>query len=270
MFRVLTSPRLVALHLLALAATTVAVWLGVWQYDAWQARRDAEATDLATAAPRRLDDVMTPDAPFPGNAVGQPVRFEGAWVGASTFFVADRELDGRRGFWVVTPVAVCESDCAERPAMLVVRGWTPSTDQAPPAPEGRVAITGWLQPSEGSGVQDPDPTDDVLQEMRVADAIQHVDQDLYGAYVIAEEVSAGSNRSGIEPGLEGVTPDSLPEPQTFTALRNLLYALEWWVFGAFALFVWWRWVSDEVARSRKERPEGTDSVSTGSTSGAAG
>ncbi len=274
------SPRLVVLHLLALAAATAAVWLGLWQFDAWQARRDAEAKDLASAAPRQLDDVMTPDAPFPGNAVGQPVRFEGAWVGASTFFVADRELDGRRGFWVVTPVAVCESDCADRPAMLVVRGWTPSTDQAPPPPEGAVGVTGWLQPPEGSGRQDPDPNDDVLQEMRVADAIQHVDQDLYGAYVIAEEVSAGSNATGggdgsagttgIEPGLEAVTPDSLPEPETFTALRNLLYALEWWVFGAFALFVWWRWLSDEVARSRKEQAGGPDSVSTGSTSGAAG
>ena len=39
---------------------------------------------------------------------------------------------------------------------------------------------------EGSGVSDPDPTDDVLPEMRVADAIQHVDQDLYGGYVIAK------------------------------------------------------------------------------------
>ena len=29
-----------------------------------------------------------------------------------------------------------------------------------------------------------------------------------------------------------------------SAWRNLLYALEWWVFGAFAAFVWWRFVRD--------------------------
>jgi hypothetical protein len=105
-------------------------------------------------------------------------------------------------------------------------------------------LTGWLQPPEGTGRQDPDPNDDVLQELRIADAIQQVDQDLYGAYVIADQATPQLT------GLQPVTPDSLPEPETFTALRNLLYALEWWVFGLFALFVWWRWCSDEVAHRR--------------------
>ena len=31
---------------------------------------------------------------------------------------------------------------------------------------------------------------------------------------------------------------------TFTALRNLLYAIEWWVFAGFAAFLWWRYVRD--------------------------
>jgi surfeit locus 1 family protein len=33
----------------------------------------------------------------------------------------------------------------------------------------------------------------------------------------------------------------------FTGLRNLLYALEWWFFGLFAAFIWWRWVTDTTA-----------------------
>ena len=33
--------------------------------------------------------------------------------------------------------------------------------------------------------------------------------------------------------------------------RNLLYALEWVVFAAFAAFVWWRYVRD-VTRRRDE------------------
>ena len=40
----------------------------------------------------------------------------------------------------------------------------------------------------------------------------------------------------------------------FTALRNLLYAVEWWVFGAFAAFIWWRWVRDQQAAG----PRGQD------------
>lgn len=241
MLRLLLSPHLIGLHLLVLVATTAAVWLGLWQYDGWQASRAAAASTLAGAEPKPLGNVMSPDDPFPGDAIGQPVRFSGQWVGDATFLVAGREMEGRRGFWAVTPVAVCQDRCESRPAMLVVRGWAPRPGEAPDPPSGEVEVTGWLQPPEGSGRQDPDPADDVLAEMRIADAIQRVDQDLYGAYVIGE---------GAAKGLEPVTPASLPEPETFTGLRNLLYALEWWVFGGFAVFIWWRWCSDEVSRAR--------------------
>jgi cytochrome oxidase assembly protein ShyY1 len=256
--RVLFAPRLLALHLLGVVATGAAVALGLWQLSAWEAAREAEAADLAGARAVELSTVMSADDPYPGDAVGQPVEVSGQWVPEATFLVRDRQLEGRTGFWVVTPLAVCESDCADRPALLVVRGWTPEPAQAPQPPQGRVDLTGWLQPPEGSGLQDPDPTDDVLAELRIADAIQRVDQDLYGAYVIARDLSTqdggtdtgGSKNGGVEAGLEPVTPDSLPEPSGTTALRNLLYALEWWVFAAFAAFVWWRWARDEVHRER--------------------
>ncbi|UUZ61084.1 hypothetical protein [Nocardioides sp. B-3] len=99
-------------------------------------------------------------------------------------------------------------------------------------------MTGWLQPPEGNGSVDDDPDDDVVPQLRTADAIQRVDNDLYSAYLVS---TSGSG------GLEPATLDSLPEVGTFTALRNLLYAFEWWFFGAFAAFVWWRWVRDEQA-----------------------
>ena len=44
--------------------------------------------------------------------------------------------------------------------------------------------------------------------------------------------------------------ERLPKPGTFTSLRNLLYGLEWWVFGAFAAFLWWRWCRDDLDRVR--------------------
>jgi cytochrome oxidase assembly protein ShyY1 len=260
--RVLLSPSLIGLHLLALVATTAAVWLGLWQYDAWQASREAEATSLTRAEQKPLDEVMSSDDPFPGDAIGQPVQFAGEWVGDASFLVADRELEDRSGYWVVTPVAVCRRDrCETGPAMLVVRGWIARPTGSPDVPTGRVQVTGWLQPPEDSGRPDPDPGDDVLNEMRIADAIQRVEQDLYGGYVIAEVVSTSSTTGeGSTTGaarMEPVRPASLPEPETFTAFRNLLYAFEWWVFGAFALFVWWRWCADAVGSS----------VSTSSTTG---
>jgi cytochrome oxidase assembly protein ShyY1 len=249
--RTLLSPRMLGLHLLGVVAVTAAVLLGLWQYDAWRTGRDLEARDLANASALPLDDVMTSDATFPADQVGRPVSFTGTWVPQSTVLVSDRRLDGRTGWWVVTPVAVCADGgaraCDTAPAMLVVRGWSASRTDVPDPPTGRVDLTGWLQPGEGAGIPDPDPGDDVLPELRIASAIQHVDQDLYGGYVIARDAAPAQ---GITAGLEPVTPDSLPKPDVTTKLRNILYAIEWWVFGGFALFLWWRWVRDELDRVR--------------------
>jgi cytochrome oxidase assembly protein ShyY1 len=242
----LLTPRMLAVHALAVVAVVAATLLGSWQYDAWQEGREDRAAALVDAAPRPLGSVMTSDQAFPGASVGRPVRLSGRWLPGSTVLVADRELDGRDGVWAVTPVAVCRSACATAPAMLVVRGWAPSVRDVPAPPSGRVQVTGWLQPGEGSGLTDPDPADDVIPELRIADAIQHVDQDLYGGYVIAREVLTTPQTAG-EPGLEPVTPASLPQATAFTSLRNFLYALEWWVFGGFAAYVWWRWCRDELA-----------------------
>jgi surfeit locus 1 family protein len=246
---VLLAPRLVPLHLLGVAATVAAVLLGLWQLDVWQAQRDTEVRDLTTLAPVPIQQVLGRDQPFPSSAVGRPVEIIGQWLPDSTFYVTDRRLEGRTGSWVVTPVAVCDepSACPTSSALLVVRGWVADPEAAPAAPEGTVRLTGWLQPPEGSGVPDPDPTDDRLPEVRIADAIQRVDQDLYGAYLIAERTDPAAATSG----LSRVTPEALPPPDSFTGLRNLLYAVQWWVFAGFALFIWWRWAKDEVERSRQ-------------------
>jgi surfeit locus 1 family protein len=243
----LTSPRMLGLHVLAVVLTTAAVLLGIWQYDAWATRRDNVSLGLAHAKPQWLSSVMSSDDPFPGDAIGQPVEFGGVWLPADTLYVRGRHLHGHKGYWAVTPVSVCNPSgpatgtstrqCAKRSAMLVVRGWTPSIAKAPPAPSGTVDVSGWLQPAEGTGVPDRNPSDDILPQLRVVDAIPHVHQDLYGAYVISRSADTG---------LERVTPGSLPQPETFTAIRNLLYALEWWAFAGFAVFLWWRWCSDEV------------------------
>ena len=72
----------------------------------------------------------------------------------------------------------------------------------------------------------------------MADLAQYFDEDLYGAYVVVRDPGAGVVPADLE---------QLPDAGRFTALRNLLYAVEWWFFGAFAAFVWWRWMREESA-----------------------
>jgi surfeit locus 1 family protein len=236
---------MLALHALTVVVTVAAALLGLWQYGVWQHGRQDQTTSKVDARPVPLGSVLTSDEAFPGSDVGRPVSLAGRWVPDGTIYVSGRELHGRTGVWAVTPVAVCDSaasSCARAPAMLVVRGWAASVRAAPPPPTGSVRVTGWLQPGEGSGNPDPKPGDDVFPDLQVTDALQRVDQDLYGGYVIARTTSPTSE------GLAAVTPGALPNASAFTSVRNLLYAIEWWFFGGFAVYVWGRWCRDEVTR----------------------
>jgi surfeit locus 1 family protein len=179
-----------------------------------------------------LTEVMGPDDPFPGDRVGQQVSVSGTWLDDGTVFVSGREREGVDGYWMVTPLGL-----ADGAALPVVLGWVAEPDAAPPSPSGEAEVVGWLQPPEGTGVTDDDPGDDVVPQLRTADLVQLVDQDLYGAYAVA---------MGGVAGLPAADLAQLPEAGRFTAVRNLLYGIEWWVFGAFALFVWWRWVRDST------------------------
>jgi surfeit locus 1 family protein len=242
------SPRFWAFHLLALVLVGAAGWLGLWQYDAWQLRRTAEAEDVTRLEPAgALRDLMGPDDPFPAGKVGHPVVLSGRWVPDGSLYVSGREEDGVDGYWAVTPLRVGPGDAA----IMVVRGWTATLDDVPAAPRGDAELVGWLQPAEGTGEVDDDPDDDVLPQLRIADALQHVGSDLYGAYaVVADEAAPGDwpvGDAATNPGTDGLeraSLDQLPEAPRFTALRNLLYAIEWWIFGAFAAFIWWRWLRD--------------------------
>jgi cytochrome oxidase assembly protein ShyY1 len=216
-----------------LVALAAAILLGLWQLNVWQAERTASAIDLTKDRPVPLTGVMGGDSPFPGDAVGKPVTFSGSWLPSGTVYVKGRYDAGRRGFWAVTPVVVGRS------AMPVVRGWTPTTRV--PQPHGPVHVTGWLEPSEGQGEADQNPHDPVIGSMRIASLVEHVDTDLYSAFVIAEQAGHG---------LAPVRPPSSEQVSLWTGLRNFLYGLQWWFFGGFAVFIWWRWCRDQLEGPR--------------------
>jgi surfeit locus 1 family protein len=231
--RLLLRPSLLLLQVLGLTAVLAAVLLGRWQLDAWQLHRQDTAAELADSDPVPLGEVLGPDDPFPGTAVGRPVEVTGTWLPEATFRVADREQDGSTGSWVVTPVEVGGA------ALPVVLGWTADDDAVRP-PEGSAALVGWLQPGEGGGAPDEDVNDDVLPTLRIASVSQRLDQDLYSGFAVLDTPAA------LRDDLTPVTPGSLPEAPTSTGLRNLLYGVEWFLFGGFAAFLWWRWTRDEL------------------------
>ncbi|WP_114423610.1 SURF1 family protein [Nocardioides houyundeii] len=250
----LLRPFSLGMHLVAVVLVAIAMLLGVWQVQVWQDERSDAAAGRAELEPVPLADSLGPDDPFPTSQVGMPVRMSGTWVPEGTVLVSGRRQGDQDGYWVVTPLAVPpDGDGAagpDDPALLVVRGWTAGLDDVPAPPQGEAEIVGWLQPPEGStGATDEDRSDDVIPQVRIADAIQHVDQDLYGAYLVVDTDSAELRNPGIA-GLAPADLDELPEVGRGTGIRNLLYGIEWWVFAGFAAFIWWRWCADEVRAAR--------------------
>lgn len=230
------------LHLAAILAVGLAGWLGWWQVGAWQEHRHDRAAEIARQPPVPLGDLIGPDDAFPRDGVGRPVEVSGRWLPGFEVYVEDKPHAGQHGYWIVGILETCGSSpgCAQPSGLPVVLGWSadPSYDTMP---TGAAGVTGWLQPGEGTDGSDTDPSDDVLPSLRVPSLLSRVDGDVYGAYLML-----GDPPSGLEP----VTPASLPKPSSFTALRNLLYGIEWWFFGAFAVYVWWRWCRDELAAGR--------------------
>jgi len=51
-----------------------------------------------------------------------------------------------------------------------------------------------------------------------------------------------------------VNPPRNEQVSVWTGLRNFLYGLQWWFFGGFAVFIWWRWCRDQLAPRVEEAP----------------
>lgn len=243
---VLLKPAAWGAHLLMVLAVTAALLMGIWQYSVWSGDRAAAKRTLVHAAPVSLSSLMGGDSPFPGESIGQPVRFTGTWDDAGTVFVSHQRHAGRAGYWVVTPVRIGRS------AIPVVRGF--STTPTAVEPTGTVAITGWLKPSQDEGVPDTNTRDRVITSMRIPSMTQHVDVDLYSAYVVAHRMTPATTATE---GLAALGPTQQPDVSGFTGLRNLLYASQWWIFIVFILYIWWRWCQDQLHPPVPEDATGT-------------
>jgi cytochrome oxidase assembly protein ShyY1 len=231
------------------------VLLGWWQWTVSEGHKADKSASLAHATPVPLRTVMGNNDPFPGAQTGRPAVLEGTWVPSGTVFVSGHQ----GGYWVATPLAIGSS--ADAPAIYVVRGWVAEPSQAPAPPSGTAKLVGWLQPPEAGGLTDDNPNDDILPELAISDAMSHVRQDLYSGYAVVADQAAGWPAADAPvndgtAGLKAAQVNSMPEASFTTGLRNLLYALEWWVFGLLAIYVWWRYVRDALRADAAGELEG--------------
>ena len=233
--RVLLRPAMLGLHVFAVAAVIFTIVMGLWQlgvYDDRQAHEQAEKRDVATVP---LDEALGPDEAFSGSANHRPVEVRGSFGPADDqIWVSGHSLDGREGYWLVAPFVVKGDD-----ALLVVRGWSPTNDSVP-ATSNVGTIQAVLQPGEESGSAiGADRTTDTIRIPLLANELPY---DLYSGYAIMTDPEPTGNLQAVPP------PD--PDVSWTVGLRNLVYALQWWVFGLFAVMMWLRMCRDVVREAR--------------------
>jgi cytochrome oxidase assembly protein ShyY1 len=239
--------RVAALTVTAIAAVTVLVALGVWQ---WERSRPLAAPDSGRTVP------VTEVVPDRGRILtadqGRRVSVTGTWRPDRRLLVADRARpDGDRapGRWVVTAVELDPAAGGEPARLLpVVRGWIPARPGDPAAtvpapPSGSPAsIEGWVQASEplDTPVEVVQP-DGVVALLAAADLVNRWPEDVGDGFVILDARSA--SRTALV-GVESPLPGPVQAARGSRDWRNVAYAAQWWVFAAFAVVLWWRWVRD--------------------------
>lgn len=109
----------------AVTAAALTARLGVWQLD--RARQKIELQSHIEGRAALAPLAATALARSAGDAAGQQFRritLRGRWLAAHTVYLDNRQMNGRVGFYVVTPLLLGPGD-----AVLVQRGWVPRNAQ---------------------------------------------------------------------------------------------------------------------------------------------
>ena len=113
--------KLLLLSLVAVFFATLGAYLGFWQLGRAAQKEALQAAMEQQASKPPLAQQVFMNG-YDANAVlHQRVLLSGSWVPQSTVFLDNRQMDGKVGFFVLTPLRLQGSD----KVIMVQRGWAP-------------------------------------------------------------------------------------------------------------------------------------------------
>lgn len=193
------------------------VFLGLWQMQVFEDRGDRVAQERASAAPIELLPLIPPDGTM-GDVLGRPVTVSGTYDPALQVVVVD--ADGTRRLMSGLLLA-------DGRVLPVVRGVVDGSSHPAPPP-GTQVETGVFLPSEPG---DPRAVGaDELSSVRLPALAQRWPQQLTPGFVTLSEPEAAE---------QGLRPATVALPDENGAIRNLGYAVQWWVFAVFVVVMAW-------------------------------
>jgi surfeit locus 1 family protein len=201
----------VALGVFLAAAMVV---LGIWQLEVYQRQGNDAALRRAEGAPVALSTVAPPGGAV-DDGYGRRVTFSGTYEPALQVLVP---TDG--GYRVLTGLKQADGSIVP-----VVRGLESTPDQPVP-PVGPVTRTGVLLPSEELSDSTATLPAGQIASVRLPTLAQTWPGPFVNGFVTLDTDASSS---------EGLAPTAVDLPEGTGRLRNGAYALQWWVFAAFAL-----------------------------------
>jgi cytochrome oxidase assembly protein ShyY1 len=243
-YRFLLSRRWLVLALTVALLATLCVELAQWQLHRLEARRAHNALIVhgEEAPARPVGSVLAPGRAVAPQHEWVRVTIRGRYDGGHQVLVRYRPYDGEPGFDVLTPLVAAGPDgnsggsgnsggtAAGRTAVLVNRGWIPSTGstQAPPAPApptGEVTVTGRVRISEAAGPGQGRPQAGQVRFIDVAQLARGLPYRVDGGYV--ELVDQRPRPAADAPRL--LAPPEVSEGP------HLAYAIQWYLFAVIAI-----------------------------------
>jgi len=228
------------LTLAAVVGVAATVALGWWQLGRGQQREAMQqAIDSRKSQPPLAQSALLAGGPL-ASLHHRPVRLRGRWVERHTVYLDNRQMRGKPGFYVVTPLQLAGSDTA----VLVQRGWIQrdflQRDRLPQVvtPPGDVELVGRIAPPPAK-----------LYEMGPAEAgpiRQNLDLAAFAAETGLKLVDASVLETG--PASQELLRD-WPEVGS-AAAKNYGYAAQWWALAALIviLYVWFQFIAPRRVR----------------------
>jgi cytochrome oxidase assembly protein ShyY1 len=224
MYRFLLRPAWLLLHLFVVVLVVAMVSAMFWQLDRLDQKR---ARNDEIRSRQDLAAVPIGELVAPGESVevGDELRFtpvtaSGTYDVEGQVLLRARDLDGRPGFWVYTPL-----DVGEGAAVAVNRGWIPvgeetdGSDSPFETPTGPVRVEGLVEQS----FPDARPAGDRQTTIAHADLAWLDDQVEADLYPVAIQLTAQ------DPPPVDDTPVLLDPPE-LTEGPHLSYAGQWFLF----------------------------------------
>lgn len=230
----------------AVAGIAVTASLGRWQLDR---AGQKEALQAAIEHQSRLPAVVLNEMRRPDGADGQLLHrravLRGRWMSEHTVFLDNRQMNGRPGFYVVTPLRLSGRD----DAVLVQRGWVPRDVQDRtrlpelPVPAGELRLDGRIAPPPVKLYEfDGAAAGRIRQNLDLASFEQEIGTPLWPVSVVQTAAANGKPDDGLL--------REWPAPAV-DVHKHYGYAFQWFAMSALmaGLYVWFQLLRPRLRRA---------------------